>query len=185
MARRNINEIITEINQKIEQGVTWTGTTYHTIAVLQPRDGESWPMKRLDSDQQGQRISPEDTSGLQIYHRIISEEIGPPEQGKGAAMYNEVTYTMRLLGVGYRPPVTQSTWWNNEEIAQRVMTAMAATSRLQNKELFFVEGQAVTDKLTVLNEEYQNNEEVKQWVLRLLAFAVTYTIKLRTVGNDC
>jgi hypothetical protein len=188
MARRSINQLITEIDTTLEVGLPWDNNVFHGIAVLQPRDdgngSRTWPMARLDSNQQGQRISPVDTQALQFYHRIIGQtnEAFP---GKGAKMYNDVVYTVRLVAVGYRPQVSARDWWDNEQVAEDIIRVMASTSRLDQGELYFVEGPAVTDKLTVFNEEYQNNEDIKRWILDLIGVAITYTIKQRTVGNDC
>ena len=180
---REINLLLAEINAKLEANLSYSNNVFHCLAVLQPRDGKTWPMTRLNG-LEGNQISPEDTKSIQYYHRVLNQ-VNQPIGGKGIEVYRQEIYTMRLVGIGYRPPVTNSNKWNNPDLAREVMKILGERPVLSEKELVLVEGQAVTDKLTVLNEEYQNNDRIKKDVLRLVAFAITYTIKQRVIGNDC
>lgn len=140
-------------------------------------------MTRFD-DFEGEKISPDDTKSLQFYWRITAQE-NLPTPGKGVKTYELVTYSLRLVGIGYRPPVTSEKTWNNPDIAQAIMKILGESPYLSGKEYLNVSGQAVTDKLTVIQEEYQNNERMKKDVLRMIAFAINCTLKQRVTGVLC
>lgn len=179
--RRSINDIVDEINNRIEG--SYTNETTHNISVLQPdENGRTFPMTRDDADN-GIQISPDDTGGLQFYHRMLDPvEIKPLEGAKGSKSYQLAIYSMRLVGVGYRRNITSDADWNNQEIADDVMRILGQNASLSNKEVLQVQGRVIVDKLTVLNEEFAGHElEVGPRTLELIAFAIDYTIQQRQI----
>ncbi len=175
MARR-INQILEDLNTKIAGRITYANTVFNELAVLQPLDNNTFPLIRM-SDSEGDKISPLDTQGLIFYHRMLSED-REDIQGKGSAVYYRVIYNMVLVGIGYRPNITISNDWNNEDIAQDIMNSMGQNAVLDFKEMVLVQGRPVTDKLTVINEEYGENARLRSKVLDLIAFKIPYTLKV-------
>lgn len=153
------------------------------LAVLQEKDGKTFPLRRIGTEE-GKKISPVDTSGLQFYHRVLSSVV-EPSGGKGGRVYHEITYTMRLVAVGFRAKTTDSVAWNNEDIAKIALQILGSNPVLSGKELVLVKGQTVTDKMSVLNTEFAGNTEFNSRVLDLLAFAIQYTIKQKGLGASC
>jgi hypothetical protein len=177
---RNLAEIISDINVILEdQLVSTENYLFKGLATLQPLDGKTFPMIRI-SDKEAEKISPLDSKGLIFYHRVISE-LNEPVPGKGASNYQMVTYSMRLIGVGYRPNIVSATTWNNEDRAREVLKVLGNNVRLSGGELVMARGQTVTDKLTVLNTEYAGNDTFKHKVLELFAFSIDYTIRARVI----
>lgn len=180
MPVRTLDQILVNINTLIEGSLSYSGNSFHRLAVLEPIDGKTFPMRRISPDE-GKKISPLDTEGMQFYHRVLSSktvEIG----GKGAAVYYQITYQMRFVGVGYRKNVTSLSTWDNEDLAREVLDIIAGSPSLANRELVLPSGQTVTDKLLVLNTEYAGNIEMKSRILDLIAFAIDYTLKVKTLG---
>jgi hypothetical protein len=177
---RNLAEIITDINVILEDNLASTENyLFKGLATLQPLDGKTFPMIRI-SDKEAEKISPLDSKGLIFYHRVISE-LNEPVPGKGASNYQMVTYSMRLIGVGYRPNIVSATTWNNEDRAREALKVLGNNVRLSGGELAMARGQTVTDKLTVLNTEYAGNDTFKHKVLELFAFSIDYTIRARVI----
>ena len=65
---RTLDEILTEINGRIEAGVSYTDNKFHTLAVLQTCDGKTWPMTRESADFNGA----ETTFGYDVFGRLTS-----------------------------------------------------------------------------------------------------------------
>ena len=178
---RSINDIVDEINQRIAGN--YSNETLYNVAVVQPdENARTFPMVRNDADN-GIQISPDDTGGLRFYHRMLDPvEIKPIEGAKGAKSYQLAIYPMRLVGVGYRPNITDDRDWNNQEIANDVMRILGQNSSLSNKEILQVQGRVIVDKLTVLNEEFAGHEiEIGPRTLELIAFAIEYTVQQRQI----
>ena len=69
---RTIDQILTDINGRIQNNLSYVGNNFYNLAVLQPRDGVTFPMRRTGTEE-GKRINPDDTKGLQFYHRVLSQ----------------------------------------------------------------------------------------------------------------
>ena len=180
---RTIDQILTNINTLVENNLSYSGNDFYRLAILEPQNGKVFPMRRISPDE-GKKISPTDGRGMQFYHRIISqkrEEIG----GKGIAVYYEITYQMRFVGVGWRKNITGLSTWDNEDLAREVVVALGANPSLADKELVLPTGQSVTDKLAVLNVEYAGNTEMKTRILDLIAYAIEYILKVKVLGDTC
>jgi hypothetical protein len=178
MAVRLLYQLLQEINAPLlaayPNGVT------HGLAVLQPRDGRTFPMRRTDTEE-GAQISPYDGNGLIFYHRLISQGVEPIEGAKGNKSYSMVTYNMRLVGVGARKNITSSTDMNNVDIAKDVMAIMGGKTILTGKEIVTTNGQVITNKLEVLQTEFTGQTEFQKNTLRLIAFSIDYTITQRQI----
>lgn len=179
---RSLDDILAEINEPIESA--YSNGIFYKLAVLQPRDGRTFPMTRI-GDEEGIQISPVDTNGLVFYHRLLSPvTVKPLEGAKGKNSYQLANYSMRLVGVGYRPNITDDSSWNNPDIAKDVMALLGANSILTGKEVVSVSGQVLTDKLTILQTEFAGQTEFQHNTLRLIAFAIDYTIQQRQICFD-
>ena len=180
MTIRSINSIVDEINNRIAGN--YPNEVLYNVAVLQPdRNGVTFPMTRENSDQ-GIQISPRDPNGLIFYHRVLAPaEVKPLEGAKGLRSYQLVLTNMRLVGVGYRKNITSSNDWNNQDIANDAMRILGDSYALSNKETLQVAGRAVTDKLEVLNTEFEGNEDIAHRALDLIAFYVDYQIQQRQI----
>lgn len=176
---RSINTIVEEINTRISS--QYSNETLYNIAVLQQdENGRTFPMARQNADN-GYQISPLDTNGLQIYHRQTdSVEIKPIEGAKGKKSYQLAIYSMKLVGVGYRPNITIEEDWNNTDIANDVMGFLGKNAFLSGKEILQVNGQAITDKLLVLNEEFAGHD-LSNRTLELIAFSIDYNIQQKQI----
>ena len=135
---RTIDALLTDFNTKLEGRISYSDMVFKRLAVLQPLDGATFPMERIEQ-REGRKISPFDEQGLTFYHRIESEDV-EPIIGKGNSSYNRVIYNMVIVGIGYRPNITTATTWNNEDIAQTVMNAIGQGMILDFKERVVVQG---------------------------------------------
>lgn len=176
---RSLDDILADINEPLESA--YSNGVFYRLAVLQPRDGRTFPMTRIGEDE-GVQISPVDSNGLIFYHRLIApEEVKPVEGAKGKNSYQIVVRNMRLVGVGYRPNITDADNWNNPDIARDVMKILGGNSILSNKEIVQINGRVITDKLTVLQTEFSGQTEFEHNPLRLIAFSIDYTIQQRQI----
>lgn len=178
--RRKLSDVLTDLNAKIDQNLVpaWQ-VTYFLLAIQQEKDGKTFPMLNIGG-KEGQKISLDDKKPLQIYHRLIDQEvINDPAQGKGSKPARFRVFTMRMVGLGWRHLLTSESYENNADLAIHVFDAFP--NFLNNTEYMEVIGEE-TDKQTVIDEEFPGYEGTRVLNLEYIAFYFDYTIRQRA---DC
>lgn len=182
--RQSLDDILSEINVYLLANSDYT-STYYEEAVLQDKDGQTWPLARIGTREQ-QKISPTDTTGLQVYHRQIEpQETSQSEVYRGVNTYVHIIYHMRLIAIGARKNLTSSLNNVNQDICNHYMQILGANARLSQGEQVFASGATQTKVLDILNEEYAGNESVKKYTTDLIAFGIDYGIKQIRLSNNC
>jgi len=183
MAARGLDTILTEINGNLNSDLWYSNNDYHTIADLQEdKDGKTWPMPRV-SDRQGKKISPLDTKQMQFYHRIIDHKIEPLDIYRGRASFELITYSMILVGVGFRRNMTTSSVNENQDYANEVARSMGNRWKLTQKEIIRI--QRIEDnKQNVIDQEFPGHTTFQPKKMELFAFIIEYTIEQRQICRN-
>ena len=177
---RQLDNVFDAINAVIQANLADYAAVYYGQAVLQERDGLTFPIVKIGA-REGQQISPIDTQGLQFYHRVIDHGVDE-DSGKGSAVYAFHNYECTLVAVGHRGTVEVD--FDNDDQANTVMNILGSNPKIGNA-IIQVTGRPETEKSEVLGVEYAGNEKITKKVLDLYAFAINYDLKLRGTGGGC
>jgi hypothetical protein len=178
--RRNLAEVLTDINSSIETNLVpaWA-VTYYLLCNQQEKDGKTFPLENQGA-KNGRKISLDDRKPLQIYHRLLEQEnIIDYAVGKGSKPGRFRLFTMRMVGLGWRNLITSESYEDNADLAIDVFEALP--NFLNSTEYIEIVSEE-TDKQTVLEEEFPGYDQAKALNLEYVAFYCDYTIRQR---SDC
>lgn len=175
MAERALNSILDDINTQIKTVSFGSKITTRGLCYLQEKDDKTFPLENTNT-RSGRKVSWDDKTPLQTYHRILSvEKESDTTQGFGNKLSNTRVYTMRLVGIGSKTALTSVNYEDNQEIAKQVEAALprfiTSTEYLE------------TIEIQVIKQEVYDSEwagvEIKKLSLEGTAFWIDYTLKIK------
>lgn len=176
MAERALNSILTDINTQIKTVSFGGKITTRGLCYLQEKDGKTFPLENTDT-RNGNKISWDDKYPLQTYHRILGvEKESDLTQGFGNKVSRTRVYSMRLVGVGSKTPLSVAAYEDNQEIAKAIGDALP--SFITTTEYLEV-GDFEVIKQEVYDSEWAG-VEIKKLSLEGVAFWIDYTLKINT-----
>ena len=171
---RTLNQILTDINQRIAANLSYSTVVYWNEAALQQKDEVTFPVVN-SGDKTGTQLSPTDYT-LQCYHRIISSEtITNPQLGHGKYPYRARLYTIRNVWLGNLGAIPQQVYEFNDDVKNDVYNAFPVI--LTDKETVITINENV-NKSEVLEQEF-SGFDLNNLNLQLIAFYIEYTVKQR------
>jgi len=170
---RTLNEMLKEINSDISGSLTYPNAQMFELAELQTKDERTFPVINT-GNQNGYKISLNDSYALQCYHRLIdSETETDPSGGKGASPFQMRIMTIRNVWLGNTKKLPAKTYETNEEIKNNVYRYIPKI--LSSKELVRTINDNV-NKREILAEEFEGTD-LNFLSLDVIAFYIDYQIR--------
>ena len=169
---RTLNQILTDINNRIKADLSIPNVIYWNEATLQEKDDKTSPIVNLGT-REGTQISPKEFN-LQTYHRLIdSETETDPNGGFGKYPYRVRIYTLRNVWLGDLSSLSSQSYEFNDDVKNDVYAAFPVI--LDSKETVRTINE-VTNKDQVLSEEFPGYE-LSNLNLELIAFYIEYQVR--------
>ena len=180
-------ETVTEINQKLEVGLSYTADFYN-ISEQQTKisgqgDEKQFIVARRDGNQ-GELPIPKPGNSLVFYHRILEETTSDVPGGKGNRVAQMSQATMRLVCYGPRQGIGKDQYnFDSQEFLMEVLRILNQNPTYTNKETVIINGDQSSVYQTVREDELPTLLP-KQLIFEIVAFYIDYRVKRRINCNQ-
>lgn len=178
----DLNLIVDQINTYLASNLSYSNNLFYNLCLQQEKNDKTFIVTRQGARDQGVLVSPDNLRNMTIYHRIISEGLSPAPGGKGRAIAQFNTTTVKLVGIGPRKNIPKSNqYWDNQRFAEEVVKLLNQLPKLESKEIVAVTNYS-SDLKAILEEEIPG-QSTNMLTFEIVAYSVEYTIKKRISGS--